>query len=65
MLHWNDGSFEIDVQFTLNVSIILQTKTFHHHKHISVFFKAIWTSLGALNCMKIATALLNKHDSVQ
>ena len=42
-------------------------KTFHHHKHISVLFKAIWASTGTLNCMKIATvtSLQNKQDSVQ
>ena len=40
-------------------------KPMHHHKHISVFFYAIWASIGALNCMESATLLQNKHDSVQ
>ena len=42
-----------------------EDKTFHHHKHTSVFFNAIGASIGALNCMKIATLLQNKHNSVQ
>ena len=57
------------MQYTVNgcqnVSIILYTKAFHHYKHISVFFNAIWASMGTLNCMKIASLLQNKHDSVQ
>ena len=43
----------------------IEDKTFHHHKHISVLFWAIWASIGAPICMKIATLLQNKHDSVQ
>ena len=40
-------------------------RNIYHHKHICVFFYAIWASIVALNCMKTATLLQNKHDSVQ